>query len=114
MHADRLRTYANLAAADGRDLSLRDGAQAFRCGRGRIFRLMLTRDDDPSVVAVIEVGVDLGQEAMAASGVDGFVQRSHHAEQWYLEHVLSVTNRVRGLFVARDHSVQRAVGLDMV
>src|ERR1017187_5844003 len=105
MHADRLRTYANVAAADGRDLAFRNGTQTLGRGDGRIFRLMLPRDDDPSVVAVVEVGVEFGQEAMAASGVDRFMQRSHHAEQGGLEHVRSVTNRMRGVFVARSHSV---------
>src|ERR1700688_3626774 len=105
MHADRLRTYANVAAPDGLHLAFRDGAQAFGGGGGRIFRLVLTRDDDPSVVIVIEVGIEFGQEAMAAGGVDGFVQRSHHAEQGGLEYVRSVTNRVGGIFVTRGHSV---------
>ena len=43
--------------------------------------------------------------AMAAGGVDGFVQRSHHAEQGGLEYVRSVTNRMGCVFVARCHRV---------
>jgi hypothetical protein len=106
MHADRLGAYANVAATDGRDLAFRDGAQAFGSSVGGIFRLVLSRDDEPSLVVVVEIGVELGQEAMAARGVDGLVQRSRHAEQGGFEHVRSVTNRVRGLFVARGHSVE--------
>src|SRR5450755_857509 len=105
MHADRLRTYANVAAAHGRDLAFRNGTQSYGRGDGRLFRLRLPRDDDPPGVAVVEVGVEFGQAAMAASGVDRFMQRSHHTEQGGLEHIRSVTNRVRGVFVARSHSV---------
>src|ERR1700710_2827536 len=105
MHADRLGAYANVAATDGRALAFRDSAQAFGSGVGGIFRLVLSRDDEPSVIVVVEIGVEFGQEAMAASGVDGLMQRSHHTEQGGLEHIRSVTNRLRGVFVARGHSV---------
>jgi hypothetical protein len=47
MHADRFRAHANVAAADGRNFAFRDSAQAFGSRGGGIFRLVLSRDDEP-------------------------------------------------------------------
>src|SRR6202022_313204 len=66
MYADRLRADGGVLAADGRDLALGDGAQTFGGGSGRIFRLVLAGDDQSAVVVVVEVGVEFGDEAMAA------------------------------------------------
>ena len=114
MDADRLRADGDFASADGRHLALGDRAQALGRGGVRVLGLVLAGDDEAAVVGIVEIGVELRDEAMAASGVDLLVQRAEHAEQRRLEYVRGVADRVSHVLDPRRHPVQGAVRLDVV
>ena len=71
-------------------------------------------DDEAALIAVVKVSVELGNHLAAAGGIDGLVQRAKHAEQRLLENLCRVTHRIRDLFVARRHAVERTMRLDVI
>ena len=81
MDADRLGADPYVSSGDRRDLALRDRARAFGGGDIGVFCFMLAGDDQAALVVIVEVGVKLGEEAMAARGIDLLVQGAEHADQ---------------------------------
>ena len=63
MDADRIGAHRDILAADALDLAFADGAQAFGGGFGRVLGVMLAGDDQAAIVVVVEIGIELGDEA---------------------------------------------------
>ena len=67
-----------------------------------------------AVVAIIQIGVVLGQKDVSPLLVDRFVERSDHAEDRHVEDVGSVTDCVRRFLASCCHAIEGAVRFDVV
>src|SRR5947209_4948022 len=114
VNADCLGADRDILSADGGDDALLERAHSAVRGDLRFDRLVVARDDQPSVVGVVEIDVEFRDEAVPALRVHALVLRVDHAEEGGLEDVGGVADRVGDLRVARRHSVQRAVRLDVM
>ena len=79
-----------------------------------VLGVMFAGDDQRAVGAIVEIGVEFGDEAMAACRIDRFVQRAGHAQDRHVEDVGGVADRMRDLLLPRGHAVEAAVRLDVV
>src|SRR5205085_2853266 len=67
-----------------------------------------------TLIAVVEIRIELGDETVAALRENGLVQRTDHPHQRRLEDVRRIAEGVRYFLAPRRHAVKRAMRLDMI
>src|SRR5262249_24040530 len=80
----------------------------------RILGLVFTRDDEATLGIVIEIGIVLCDEGVAATLIDLLMQRSFHTKQRHLVYVGCVGHSFRDVRNTRCDAVERAVWLYVI
>ena len=81
---------------------------------GRVDGFMLACDDQTAVVVIVEIGIILGDEGMAARPVHDLVLRPDHPHQRNFEDIRGIADGVGHGIAPRRHAIERAMGLDVV
>src|SRR5262249_8441712 len=114
VNANCIRSDGHVVSIHGASLALGQRPCAPHRRVGRILGLMFTRDDEAALGIVIEIGIILRDEGVAATLIDLLMQRSLHTEQRHLVYVGCVGYGFRDVHDPRCHAVERAMWLYVI